>query len=82
MNPPFDRERDIDHVVHALKFLRPGGRLVSIMSAGTEFRETRKSIAFREMIDGLGGTWRDLRPGSFASVGTYVNTVVLSVVKK
>src|SRR3546814_1747 len=44
MNPPFDRLRDIDHVVHALKFLKPNGRLVAIMSAGTEFRSDRKSV--------------------------------------
>ena len=50
MNPPFDRERDIDHVIHALKFLAPEGVLVAIMSAGTEFRETRKSVAFRELM--------------------------------
>ena len=79
MNPPFDRERDIDHVMHALKFLAPGGLLVAIMSAGTEFRETRKSVAFREHIAGLNGVYRDLPPGSFASAGTYCNTVILKV---
>jgi predicted RNA methylase len=79
MNPPFDRERDIDHVLHALKFLKPDGCLVSIMSASTEFRETRKSIAFRELIEKMHGRWRDLPAGSFASVGTNVNTVVLRV---
>ena len=81
MNPPFDRERDIDHVLHALKFLKPDGCLVAIMSASTEFRETRKSIAFRELIEGMGGRYRDLPAGSFASVGTYVNTLMLRVWK-
>ncbi len=79
MNPPFDRERDIDHVMHALKFLAPGGLLVAIMSAGTEFRETRKSVAFREHVAKLNGIYRDLPPGSFASAGTYCNTVILKV---
>lgn len=81
MNPPFDRERDIDHVVHALKFLKPDGFLVAIMSAGIEFRETRKSVAFRELIASLNGAWSDLPPGSFAESGTWVNTVVLRVWK-
>jgi hypothetical protein len=79
MNPPFDRERDIDHVLHALGFLKPDGCLVAIMSAGTEFRETRKSIAFRELVDRMNGIWWDLPAGSFASVGTYVNTRILRV---
>ncbi|MGU9981494.1 DUF4942 domain-containing protein [Phreatobacter sp. HK31-P] len=79
MNPPFDRERDIDHVVHALKFLKPDGRLVAIMSAGTEFRETRKSVAFRAMVEKMNGSFRDLPAGSFSSVGTNVNTVILAI---
>lgn len=106
MNPPFDRERDVDHVMHALKFLKPGGGLISIMSAGTEFRSTRKGEAFRKHIlslvlserdiaraerEDLGWVeamrlgrwsclnWQDLPPASFAEVGTYVNTGILTV---
>lgn len=79
MNPPFDRERDIDHVMHALKFLKPDGCLVAVMSAGTEFRETKKSVAFRALMEKMHAKWRDLPVGSFVSVGTNVNTVVLRV---
>jgi predicted RNA methylase len=79
MNPPFDRERDIDHVMHALRFLKPGGFLIAIMSAGTEFRETRKSTRFRELMTERRAKWRDLPAGSFASVGTYINTLYLKV---
>ncbi|THK34003.1 DUF4942 domain-containing protein [Ensifer sp. MPMI2T] len=81
MNPPFDRERDIDHVVHALKFLKPDGQLVAIMSAGTEFRQTSKSIAFRKLMEDMGATWSDLPPNSFSEVGTNVNTGFISVRK-
>lgn len=81
MNPPFDRERDIDHVMHALKFLKPDGMLAAIMSAGTEFRETRKAAAFRELMERMNARWCDLPPGSFASVGTYCNTITLRVRK-
>lgn len=79
MNPPFDRERDIDHVMHALKFLKPDGCLTAIMSAGTEFRDTKKSVAFRALIERMKGRWSDLPAGSFSSVGTNVNTVILRV---
>ncbi|SBV91347.1 Type I restriction-modification system methyltransferase subunit [uncultured Alphaproteobacteria bacterium] len=81
MNPPFDRERDIDHVMHALTFLKPGGILTAIMSAGTEFRETRKSKAFRALMAEMRAEWSDLPDGSFSSVGTNVNTIVLKVRK-
>ena len=79
MNPPFDRERDIDHVVHALKFLKPGGQLIAIMSAGTEFRQTAKSIAFRKLMEDMGADWRDLPPNSFSEMGTNVNTGFITV---
>ena len=81
MNPPFDRERDIDHVTHALKFLNDTGILVAVMSAGTEFRETAKSRAFRDNMAHLNARWKDLPPGSFSSVGTNVNALLLKVYK-
>ncbi|MGO7779459.1 DUF4942 domain-containing protein [Rhizobium ruizarguesonis] len=81
MNPPFDRERDIDHVMHALKFLKDDGLLVAIMSAHTEFAETRKAVAFREHIAKLSGVFSDNPANSFASVGTNVNTITLKVWK-
>ncbi len=81
MNPPFDRERDIDHVMHALDFLTPTGTLIAIMSSGTEFRSTRKAVAFRELMEKMGADWRDLPPGSFSSVGTNVNTGYITVAK-
>ncbi len=79
MNPPFDRERDIDHVVHALKFLKPNGLLTAIMSAGTEWRNTKKSTAFRKLVESKNGKFYDLPAGSFSSVGTNCNTVILKV---
>lgn len=50
MNPPFENGQDIDHVTHALKLLKPGGRLVSIMGEGTFFRQFKKDSAFRELL--------------------------------
>lgn len=81
MNPPFDRERDIDHVFHALNFLKPDGILVAIMSAGIEFRQTKKSIAFRQLMEDMGADWNDLPANSFSSVGTNVNTGFIVVRK-
>lgn len=85
MNPPFDRERDIDHVMHAWDFVAPGGYLAAIMSAGTCFRETKKSAAFRAFVeknsDKYGRPFHDLPAGSFSSVGTNVNTVIVKIYK-
>jgi predicted RNA methylase len=80
MNPPFDRGRDVDHVWNALKYLRPGGVLVAVMSASAEFSGTRKAVALRDLAVGeLGGRFHDLPADSFAEAGTHVNTVMLVV---
>jgi len=89
MNPPFDRGRDIDHVMHAWKFLEEGGQLIAIMHAGIEFSNTRKAKAFRNFAsEHCGNTWsgkdswfRDLPQNSFSSVGTNVNTVLVKLFK-
>lgn len=79
MNPPFDRGRDVDHVTHAMRFLKPGGRLVSIMAAGVEYRTDRKTSDFRATVERFKGSIRDLPFGSFAESGTNVNTVVVTL---
>jgi predicted RNA methylase len=79
MNPPFAKQADIDHVMHAAKFLKPGGRLVAIMSAGVKFRSNKKVEAFRQFIAEKDGEIRDLPQDSFAASGTGVNTVLVVV---
>ncbi|SCM71583.1 Type I restriction-modification system methyltransferase subunit-like protein [uncultured Pleomorphomonas sp.] len=77
MNPPFARQADIDHVLHAYGFLKPGGRLVAIMSASVSFRDNKKTIAFREFVGGCNGTIELLPDGAFRSSGTDVKTAVV-----
>lgn len=76
MNPPFADGADVAHVAHALRFLRPGGRLVAIMSAGITFRSDRKTREFRELIE-AGGRIEELPADTFAGSGTGVNTVLI-----
>ncbi|TDX61950.1 uncharacterized protein DUF4942 [Methylosinus sp. sav-2] len=82
MNPPFDGQRDIDHVIHAWSFVKPGGVLVAIMSAGVELSTTRRAVAFRELVETNGGRFVDLPAGSFKESGTMVNTVMLTMRRK
>lgn len=67
MNPPFENYQDVTHVQHAYDLLKPGGRLVSIMSEGPFFRGDKKGVAFREWLDEVGGTSEKLPDGSFKS---------------
>ena len=76
MNPPFSRQADIDHVLHAWSMVREGGRLVAIMAASVSFRNNAKSVAFRNLVERHGRMW-DNPDGSFKSVGTQVRTVTV-----
>lgn len=67
MNPPFENGQDIEHVRHACALLKPGGRLVSIMSSGPFFRGDKKAAAFRDWLDELNGTADSLPDGAFLS---------------
>ncbi len=77
MNPPFARQDDIRHVLHAFKFLRSGGRLVAIMSAGVLFRTNKATAEFREFVSAHRGSITALPEGSFKESGTSVNTCIV-----
>jgi len=77
MNPPFAHEQDIAHVTHAIKFLRPGGRLVAICSSGVTFHGSKAGLAFRELVRLHSGHIEALPADTFKASGTCVNTVLL-----
>lgn len=82
MNPPFTKSADVDHVLHALKFLKPGGRLVAIMSKGVTFRETKKYQDFHATMEWC-ENWEihALPEYSFEESGTKVAMVVVVIDK-
>ncbi len=80
MNPPFTMGADVDHVAHAWKHLREGGRLVAIMGGNTGRR------SFVELLREIQKSGADvhietLPAESFKDAGTSVNTVLLTVQK-
>jgi len=79
MNPPFEQGQDIEHVMHAHRFLAPGGRLVAVMSAGV--KSNRSAWDFRLWLDAMGGTMEDLPEGSFKASGTGVAAVLVVIDK-
>jgi predicted RNA methylase len=79
MNPPFSKRQDVLHVRHAHRFLKQGGKLVSVMSAGVRFRSDKMGVSFRDFVDEHGGRFEDLEEGSFKSSGTSVRTVICKI---
>jgi len=68
MNPPFQNGADIKHIEHAMKFLKPKGRLVAICADGPRQNDRLKPIA---------RLWESLPAGTFKDEGTNVNTALL-----
>lgn len=73
MNPPFSRQQDIDHVMHAWHILASPGILVSVVSESPFFRTTEKARDFRELVETHGYSEK-LPEGSFKESGTLVST--------
>lgn len=71
MNPPFYGRHYVKHVRHALKFLKPGGILVSVLPATAHYDHGE-----------IEGEWRDLPVASFAEAGTNVPTGLLRIVNR
>lgn len=68
MNPPFYGRHYVKHVRHALKFLKPGGVLVTILPATAHYDHKE-----------IGGEWTDLPVASFSEAGTNVPTSLLKI---
>ncbi|CAK0749225.1 hypothetical protein CCP3SC1AL1_1690001 [Gammaproteobacteria bacterium] len=74
MNPPFEKGQDAEHVRRAFGFLKPGGRLVAIMSEGTFFRSDSQAEEFRAWLRDVEGRSERLPEGSFKNTGEVSQT--------
>lgn len=72
MNPPFEELQDVDHVQHAYRLLADYGKMVSVMAESAFFRNDKKSMAFRDWLDEVGGYSEPLPDGAFKESGTGV----------
>ena len=70
MNPPFDHGSDIEHIKHAYRKLKPGGRLVAICANGPKQQEIMGEIC---------SAWVELPAGSFKEQGTNVSTAIVVI---
>lgn len=75
MNPPFAKNVAPAHVLHATTFLKPGGRLVSVMPSSVTFRSDALNKAIRADAVEI----EPLPENSFTESGTNVNTVIVTL---
>lgn len=74
MNPPFENGQDMQHVMHAFELLKPGGRLVAIMSRGPFVNSSTAAQRFRHWLDEIGGVVEELPEGSFTGKESFRQT--------
>lgn len=72
MNPPFENGADIKHILRAVEWLKPGGRLVAICADGPRQREKLQPLADH---------WEELPADAFAHAGTNVRAALLVINK-
>ena len=80
MNPPFARNADIAHVRAAFDLLRPGGRLVAVMSNHHTFARESAAARFRAWLEDVGGQTQpteQVYPAGFRPSGTLIQTVIV-----
>ena len=81
MNPPFTRQQDVDHILHAYNQLALGGVMVALSSPSWQFRENAKSVAFRQWLQAVDSDIREIPEGAFKTSGTMIRTVMIKVNK-
>ncbi|MCA9912407.1 MAG: methyltransferase [Anaerolineae bacterium] len=66
MNPPFEHNQDIEHVQYVFEqFLKPGGRLVAIVSEHTRIGSEKAVREFQQWLDTWNATDEPLPDGAF-----------------
>jgi protein-L-isoaspartate O-methyltransferase len=79
MNPPFERGVDIEHVMHATRFLKPDGELVAITSRSWAHNSNKKFQSFREFTDQVQAQVEQVEAGAFRTSGTNVATSIVHI---
>tara|TARA_R110000772_G_C13310276_1_gene440162 strand:- start:15074 stop:15790 length:717 start_codon:yes stop_codon:yes gene_type:complete len=78
-NPPFTKQQDVDHVTHMIELANR--RVVAVMSASVMYRENKKTLEFKELVDQYEHEFIELDEGVFKESGTNVKTVILVLTK-
>ncbi|THA54259.1 methyltransferase [Streptomyces sp. A1136] len=77
MNPPFSN--GLDHIKHAIGFMKDDGILVSVMTQGLTWWSDKATVEFREMVEEVGGEIEALPDDSFAMCGTNIKTCLVFI---
>lgn len=77
MNPPFSRHQDIDHVLHASRFVKVGGTVTSYMSSSWTTSSNKRAQEFKRFLDAVKADVELVESGAFRESGTEVATTLV-----
>ena len=77
MNPPWGKGAGVQHVHHALRFLKPGGRLVAVLGPGLLDRQDGPTIELRKLMEAWPCSVTMLPPRSFVGTATGAALIVM-----
>jgi len=80
-NPPFTKNKDIEHILHMFEFIKPGGRIVTLASKSWTFGSQKKQVEFRNGLEFIGADIKDVPAGTFKESGTNIATVLITIDK-
>jgi predicted RNA methylase len=81
-NPPWHARSDVRHAAAMLRWLKPGGSLVVVLSASAMTRADAEAVEFRRDVAERSGRFEKLEPGSFVESGTMVNACLCIVPRR
>lgn len=81
-NPPFNKNQDCSHVKKMYECLKPGGRLVSIMSNHWRNSDRKKETEFKNWFDEVEGEIHEIEAGKFKESGTMISCCIVVINKK
>jgi len=80
-NLPFSNNQDIDHVMKMYECLKPGGRMVSIMSISWKHGTQKKQENFKQWLKEMNAQEEKVPAGAFKKSGTTVETIIITIDK-
>ena len=77
MNPPFSKNQDVKHILHAYSLLKKWWRIVSVASSMIQHKTTK----LHDQLRALNPEFIEVEEWAFKESGTMVNTVVVVINK-
>jgi len=81
MNPPFTKNQDIKHFLHAYDMLSDNGQIICILSSGSISNSRKINNDFNKFLSDNNAEIIKLDKGEFKESGTMVSSIIIKICK-